>query len=87
VTPPDLLTRVLAIASETAGPARTPSGLGPDTQLAGGGFWLDSVGLLELILACEREFGVELDPVADLDPASLRTVRTLVSVLETKLSR
>jgi acyl carrier protein len=87
VTPSDLLARVLALASETAGPARTPGGLGPDTPLAGGGFWLDSVGLLELILACEREFGVELDPVADLDPASLRTVRALVSVLETKLSR
>jgi acyl carrier protein len=87
VTPPDVLARVLALASETAGPARTPSRLGPETLLAGGGFWLDSVGLLELILACEREFGVVLDPVTDLDPAALHTVRTLVSVLEAKLSR
>lgn len=87
MTPPDLLARVIALASETAGPTRTPSFLGPETLLAGGGFWLDSVGLLELILACEREFGVALDPVADLDPAALHSVRTLVSALEAKLSR
>ena len=87
MTPPDLVQRVLALASETAGPARTPSHLGPDTLLAGGGFWLDSVGLLELILACEREFSLVLDPVADLDPAALRSVRALVSLLEAKLPR
>lgn len=83
---PDLLARVLALASEVAGPTRTPVSSGPETLLAGGGFWFDSVALLELVLACEREFGVVFDPPVDLEPTALHSVRSLVSVLEAKLA-
>lgn len=82
----ELLPRILALASEIAGPTGRPVSLGPETLLAGGGFWLDSVGLLELVLACEREFGVVLDPVQDLGPTTLRSVRSLASAIEAKLA-
>lgn len=82
---PDLLAGVLTLATEIAGPTRTPASAGPETLLAAGGFGLDSVDLLELVLACEREFGVVLDPAADLEPATLHSVRSLASLLWAKV--
>jgi acyl carrier protein len=82
----ELLPRILALASDIAGPTGKPVSLGPETLLADGGFWLDSVGLLELVLACEREFGVILDPAQDLSPATLHSVRSLASAIAAKLA-
>ena len=43
--------------------------------------WLDSA-LLEVIIACEAEFGVVLDSQADLTADTLTTVRKLADLIE-----
>ena len=77
-----VLKRVQALVVGIAGPDRTPPDAGPDTPLIDGGFWLDSVSLLELIIACEAEFGVVLDSQADLTADTLTTGRALADVIE-----
>jgi acyl carrier protein len=62
-----------------AGPLRQPDGAGPDTPLGESGYWLDSVDLLEIVLACEREFDIVFDP--DLVAGSLGTARALADVI------
>jgi acyl carrier protein len=41
----------------------------PDLRLDDAGIGFDSVGLFELLLACERELGIALPPDLLLDPA------------------
>jgi acyl carrier protein len=77
-----VLDRVQALVVGIAGPDRTPPDAGPDTALIDGGFWLDSVSLLEVIIACEAEFGVALDSQADLTPDTLTTSRKLAALIE-----
>jgi acyl carrier protein len=55
-----------------------------DTPLTNGGYWLDSVHLLETIIACEEAFGVELDADIDLTPTALASVRTLFELIRSK---
>lgn len=81
------LDRVRDVVSRVAGPDRTPPGAGGDTPLGEGGFWLDSVGMLEAVLACEAEFGVTFDPETDLAAAALRTVGTLREIIRAKRAR
>ncbi|HZS34331.1 MAG TPA: hypothetical protein VFC42_13240 [Methylomirabilota bacterium] len=73
---------VLAILARIAGPNRTPADPGPATLLAEGGFWLDSIDLLDLVLECDAAFG----PVFERAPASaigaLRAVGDLVAFIE-----
>ena len=76
--------RVQAIIARIAGPDRVPRDAGPDTPLRDGGFWLDSVDLLEAIIACETEFEVAFDPEADFSARTLRTVATLFRLIEAK---
>lgn len=76
--------RVLQVVSRIAGPARTPSDPGPDTPLGAGGFWLDSVDLVEVIVACEVEFAVNFDGESDLTARALRTVRSLADLILSK---
>ncbi len=73
--------RLLKIVADVAGPGRTPADLGPDTALRDGGVWLDSVGLLELIVAAEAEFQVSFDPASDFGDAALSTVGSLGDVI------
>ena len=80
-----VLARVGGIVAGIAGPGRTPCGPSPDTPLGEHGYWLDSVDVLEVILACEQEFGIALDQDADLTAEALRTVRTLGEVIAGKL--
>ena len=80
-----VLEGVLAIATRVAGPRRTPDDAGPDTPLTDGGFWLDSIDLLDLVMACEHEFGLRLDPNQDLAPDALRTVRTVADLVRRRL--
>jgi len=75
---------VQTVVARIAGPHRTPADAGPDTPLTQGGFWLDSVHLLETIIACETEFGVVFDPVTDFNEQTLRTVRTLCDLIRSK---
>jgi acyl carrier protein len=76
--------RVQAIVTRIAGPDRSPPDAGPDTPLRDGGFWLDSVDLLEAIIACEAEFGVFFEPEADFTDRSLATVFTLFALIQSK---
>jgi acyl carrier protein len=79
-----VLARVIELAASFAahpGPV-TP---GPDTTLAGGGFWLDSLALLELLVACEETFGVCLDHT-ELLPHRLKTTGTLAALIESRLA-
>jgi acyl carrier protein len=77
-----VLDRVQSLVAAIAGPDRTPPHAGPDTALIHGGFWLDSISLLEVIIACEAEFGVALDSPADLTADTLTTARKLAALIE-----
>jgi len=79
------LPRVLAIVSGVAGPGRTPPGAGPETALAEPGYWLDSVDVLEVVLACEHEFGIVLADPADLTSETLASVGSLAELIGRKL--
>jgi len=80
-----ILDRVQSIVLSIAGPDQIDSDAGPDTPLGDDGFWLDSVSVLEVILACEQEFGKIFDeesgPTADV----LRTPRTLADAIRRKM--
>ena len=78
------LERVQAIVARVAGPHRQPAGADADMLLTDGGYWLDSVHLLETIIACEEAFAVELDPEVDLTETTLRSVRTLFELIRSK---
>jgi acyl carrier protein len=80
-----LVDRVLGVVARVAGPHRTPASPGPDTPLTEGGFWLDSVGLFEVVLACEAEFDVHFDAETDLFPERLTTVATLAETIREHL--
>jgi acyl carrier protein len=86
MTSPLTLERVQAIVAQVAGASRTPVHAGPETPLVDGGFWLDSVHLLEAIMACEAEFGIIFDPDIDFTGTHLSTVRTLHDLILTKQS-
>ena len=68
-----VLARVRRVVVRTAGATRTPPDPGPDTPLGEAGFWLDSVDLVEVIVACEEEFGVTFDGETNRDSVSSLT--------------
>lgn len=72
---------VLAILARVAGAGRVPGEPGPGTPLRDG-YWLDSMELLDVVLACEQHFGVEFVEGIDLTPENLATVGTLVDLIE-----
>ena len=78
-----LLAATRAIIEQVIGPARTPPDAGPDTPL-GDGFWMDSAELLEVILACERAFGIELDETSDVEWSELETLGALVGLIRAR---
>jgi hypothetical protein len=80
-----VVTRVLAIVSRIAGANRTPANAGVETRLWGGGFSLDSIELLHVLLACDEAFGVAGDSQHDLPPGALATIGTLASALEDRV--
>ena len=80
-----ILSRVLAVVSGVAGPRRTPPGAGPATPLGEAGYWLDSVDVLEVILACEHQFGVVLGDAEDLTVENLASVASLAALIARKL--
>ena len=87
MTEDKLIERVLDVVARTAGPARTPASAGPDTPLRQGGFWLDSIDLVELVVACEAEFGLAFEGETDLTAEALRTSRTLAELIRGKTER
>jgi len=80
-----ILERVQALVAEIAGPERTPADADPDTPLGDTGYWLDSVDVLEVILACEREFGTVFEDGTDLTPETLYSPRRLADLIRSKL--
>jgi acyl carrier protein len=78
--------QVRAIVAQIAGADRCPADAGAHTPLRDGGFWLDSASLLEVIMACEVEFGVAFDPETDFTDEALGTVGGLVRVIRAKRS-
>ncbi len=77
----DTVARTRAIIERIAGPPRTPADVSRQTRL-GDGFWLDSVELLELVIACEQEFGIVFSETGDLDASHLETFGSLVDLVE-----
>jgi len=55
-----------------------------ETELLHGGLSLDSALVLELLLAMEREFSVELDAKELFETNALRTVGSLSAFIEEK---
>ena len=80
----DVVERVTAIVSGIAGSHRTPPKVDPTTPLVDGGFWLNSVDLLEVIIACEAEFNVALDAAVDLTTRDLGTIGSLADLMRAK---
>ena len=85
MTRDNVLARLEALVATIAGPERMPDGAGPDTPLGDEGFWFDSLDMLEVILACEREFGVIFDARSDLSPDALLTPRRLATLVRSRL--
>ena len=52
-----------------------------DTGLVGSGLWLDSVAVLELLVALEKEFKIELDRSALSQTGALNTVDSLTQLV------
>lgn len=77
----DILRRVQAIVTSVAGEKRVPPDAGPDTPLGDGGYWLDSVDVLEVILGCEEAFATRLDQDPDLTAEALQSARTLADLI------
>jgi acyl carrier protein len=79
--------RVLEVVLRVAGPSRSPEGATPATPLGEGGFLLDSVALLEVVVACESAFGIELDADQDLTLEGLRSARSLAERIQRHVGR
>jgi acyl carrier protein len=73
----ELLARVRKILIDRLHVRRTPDEIDPDTALFLSGLGLDSVDMVELIVACEAEFGVTIRSGA-AGRAHLRTLNNLV---------
>jgi len=82
-TPDPVLVAMGSLIMRVAGAGRTPPDSGPDTPLSDG-FWLDSVELLEVLVACEREFGVLFDDTIDFESGALDTLGTLADLIRAK---
>jgi acyl carrier protein len=76
-----ILEGLCAIATGVVGAARVPGDVGADTPLSDGGLWLDSMELLQVILACEGQFGITFKPAEDLVGEGLETLGTLADVI------
>ena len=79
--------RVRAIVVRLAGPERTPASIGPETPLGERGFHLDSVELLEVMLACETEWGMTFDSDPAASVRALQTLGTLTSAVRARLGQ
>ena len=75
--PGALLDAMRALVTRVAGPSRAPAESGPDTPLSEDGFWLDSVEMLEVVVACESEFGITFDATRDFVGDAFATLGTL----------
>ena len=84
--PDPMFARVLAIVERAVGPGRQQRDVTPDTPLSDG-FWLDSAELLNVVLACEREFGIVFDGERDFSRETFATLGTLTALVRDKTER
>lgn len=82
----DVFDAVRAIVGRVAGPGRTPEAVSRDTLLTDG-YWLDSVELLDVVIACETTFGIVFDEERDLEPQSFDTLGRLADRVRSKIAR
>ena len=73
--------RLCAIVARVVGAPRVPADTGAGTPLRDGGLWLDSMELLQVVLACEAQFGITFEPAEDLLGDGLETLGTLAGVI------
>lgn len=76
-----VIERLCAIVARVVGAPRVPAGVSADTPLSDGGLWLDSMELLQVVLACETQFGITFKPAEDLIGDGLETLGTLADVI------
>lgn len=76
---------VQQIVARIAGPGRTPSEISRDTRL-GEGYWLDSVELLEVVIACESTFDIAFDAEQDGAAHAFDTIGSLADVIRARLA-
>ena len=79
-----LLESVRSLVEHVAGPSRTPPQADPETRLTEG-YWLDSIELLELVIACESRFGIAFDNTRDFENGNLLTLGSLTHLVRSKL--
>jgi len=85
VTAPDpLLARVWKTLADVAGAGRVPAAASASCPLGPNGFWLDSIDLMDAVLACEEAFGIRFEPETDFDASRLRTVADLVELVRAR---
>ena len=75
------LERVIAIVRQAA-ELKADERITADMGLVGSGLWLDSVAVLDLLLALEKEFGIELDRSSLSQAGTLSTVGSLTSLVD-----
>lgn len=78
----DDIGRLVTILTRIAGPDRTPDRVANETPIDEDGFWLDSADLLEVVLACEEAFSVDLDPATFFADGSVLTVARLMEAID-----
>ena len=78
-----LLSEVHALVSKVAGAERTPAGAGPSTPLGEHGFWLDSMEMFEVLIACDEALGPFSPPLADT-PEALDTLGSLAVAIRAR---
>lgn len=79
-----LLLRVLSIVEGVVGAGRRQAAATADTRLADG-FWLDSAELLDIVLACELEFGIVFDDERDFGKGAFDTLGTFAALVRHKI--
>jgi acyl carrier protein len=80
----EILAAVIELADSTEGAVKQHDS-GAATPLSDGGFSLDSLGLIELLMACEDRFGIGLD-ASELQPQQLSTAGSLAAFIQTRLA-
>jgi acyl carrier protein len=80
----EILAAIIELANSTEGAVKLDDA-DADTRLSEGGFSLDSLGLTELLMACEDKFDIALDG-SGLLPQQLSTAGTLAALIHSRLA-
>jgi acyl carrier protein len=83
VTTDPWIDRTRAVIARVVGTSRVAADSGAETRLTDG-YWLDSVELLEVLIACEQEFGIVFEETRDFAEGSLVTLGSLATLIRTR---